>query len=345
LLRARLAPYQGEPVTRPILEDAVCPFLANYRDLKPGHEDPVGLIMSLAGRACHRLERPCVPVPLAGLAGRVAGAISPKGPNAPALVRVRATVEGVDISSLEPPEVCIGLNYEVWKLLRDQAKSWLVPGIEDLEKDAVVAMESNPAFVEALLVGLNTQFLGELHWRNMAIAANCTPLRWFWGNFDYASKRRVDDIRGINFWQDTRLAAPQHQVIPPGGQGDNRDLVMLFRTDLFRRYPHTLVYLVKKDDDQALKLETPNFDSGAAIGPRIKGSIGDDVTFFIFDVDPSKLAQLRVVLDEPQAELRFRNDRKPAGTVTGATFARDTIDTPTRVAIEGDYLQWKGLPA
>jgi hypothetical protein len=96
-------------------------------------------------------------------------------------------------------------------------------------------------------------------------------------------------------------------------------------------------------DDNALKLEQPNFDNGSAIGPKIKGSISDDVTFFIFDVDPSKLADYRVVLDEPPAELRFRNDLNPLST-NSATFATSTIDTPTRVAIEGTYLEWKGLP-
>ena len=339
LLKDRLAPQNGKVVTRQILEDAVRPFLSDFAGLNEGREDPPGLIIELIDGMGPPLQRPCLPVRLGDLAGRVASAIDPSGPNAPALARVRATIEGIDISTLEPPEVCIGLNYEVWKLLRDKAKAWLLPGIEDLEKDAVVAMESNPAFVDALLVGLNTQFLGELHWRNMAVAATCTPLRWFWGNFDHKTDLRADDIRGIDLWQNTRLGDNQHQA----QQADNRDLVMVFRTDLFRRYPHTLVYLVLANDDNALKLEQPNFDNGSAIGPKVKGSIGDDVTFFIFDVDPSKLADYRVVLDEPPAELRFRNDQNPV-SANSATFAKSTIDTPTRVAIEGTYLQWKGLP-
>jgi len=44
------------------------------------------------------------------------------------------------------------------------------------------------------------------------------------------------------------------------------------------------------------------------------------------------------MLDEPPIELRFRNDRSE-NTDDAAKFAASTIDTPTRVAISGDYLE------
>jgi hypothetical protein len=350
-LRDRLRPYNQQAVTQQQLEDAVRPFISTIYQLPVDavpidHDtrvEPIDLAIALIDNMGRPLERRCQPVDLLSLSRRVGDAINPNGDSPPALVRVKATIDGIDISNLEPPEVCIGLNYEVWKLLRDKAKSWMLPGIEELEKDAVVAMESNPAFIDALLVGLNTQFLNELHWRNMAIAPSCTPLRWFWGNFDYKTNQRVDDIRGIHLWKDTRLGDNQHQVLRAGDASGNRDLVMVFRTDLFRRYPSTLVYLTKMNDDDALKLEQPDFNSGRCIGPKIKGTITDDVTFFVFDINPSDLEQYRVVLDEPPAELRFRND-KLSGAADSAQFAADVIDTPTRVAIDGTYLEWKGIP-
>jgi hypothetical protein len=128
------------------------------------------------------------------------------------------------------------------------------------------------------------------------------------------------------------------------------------------------VYLTKMADDAALLLEQPDFAGGRAIGPKIKGHIGDDVTFFIFDVKPTDLPQYRVVLDEPPHELRFRNDKgsnvpdnanladliiqlaKAQGVILGdapgsANLGALIIDTPTRVAIDGPYLDWKGIPA
>jgi hypothetical protein len=344
LLRQRLAPYHQTVVSREILVDVVLPFLARLGGFGQGQgEGGADLVVELV-QAMRPLERPCRLVDLAGLGRLVADAISPMGPKAPALVRVCTSVTGIDVCNMEPPEVCVGLNYEVWKLLRQKAKAWLLPGIEDLEKNAVVAMESNPAFVEALLVGLNTRLLAELRWHNLAIAPKCTPLRWFWGNFDYKTDKRVDDIHGIDLWKDTRLGDKQHQVLDPGDPAGNRDLVMVFRTDLFRRYPSTLVYLTKKEDDAALALETPDFVGRRAIAPRIKGTVSEDVTFFVFDIDPSTLPDYRVVLDEPPAELRFRNDLGSSAD-DGAAFAAKVIDTPIRVAIEGTYLNWKGLPA
>ncbi|GAA2108513.1 hypothetical protein GCM10009841_29010 [Microlunatus panaciterrae] len=339
-LRERLAPYDGNVVTRPQLIEVVEPFLVR-RDPHGDHgaEDPITGVLD---HRTHGAERRCRPVDLGRLAEVATRAIDPLGPGAPAIGRVAATIGGLDITGLEPPEVCIGLNYEVWKPLRDYAKPWLLPGIEKLEADAVVAMETNPAFVDALLTGLNTQLLAELRWRNLAIAPHCTPLRWFWGNFDYRTDSRVDDIRGLHLWQDTRLGDNSHQVLDPGDPAGNRDLVMVFRTDLFRRYPSTLVYLTRQDDEGALTLEQPDFAGRRAIAPKIKGAIGADVTFFIFDIDPTDLPQYRVVLDEPPAELRFRNDLG-ANAANGGAFAATVIDTPTRVAIDGSYLNWKGL--
>jgi hypothetical protein len=104
------------------------------------------------------------------------------------------------------------------------------------------------------------------------------------------------------------------------------------------------VYLVRQDDDSALTTENPDLAGRRAIAPRIKGEVGPDVTFFIFDIDPSTLGDYRVVLDEPPAELRFRND-KGHDAADGAWFAQTVIDPPTRVAIDGSYLAWRGLPA
>jgi hypothetical protein len=342
-------------VTRPILEDAVRPFLGDIFKIQVGNDLGVDYIIALIDQIGPKLERPCNQVDLSTLGQRVSDSINPLGGNAPAIKRVQATISGTDIGNLEPLEVCIGLNYEVWKLLRDKAKSWLLPGIEDLEHDAVVAMESNPAFVDALLVGLNTQLLGELHWRNMAIAPKCTPLRWFWGNFDYKNNVRTDDIHGIDLWgNNTRLGDNEHQVQRQGDTSGNSDLVMVFRTDLFRRYPSTLVYLTNMAEDLTKLADVPDFVTDVvtaqhplpmkkAIGPKIKGHIGDDVTFFIFDVKPTDLPQYRVVLDEPPHELRFLND-KGSNAPDSAHLAALIIDTPTRVAIDGTYLKWEGTP-
>ncbi|MNO09433.1 hypothetical protein D3C81_2326040 [compost metagenome] len=51
------------------------------------------------------------------------------------------------------------------------------------------------------------------------------------------------------------------------------------------------------------------------------------------------------MLDEPPAELRFRNvnpDDKPLTKTNAATFAQTALDQPTRVAISGKELNSRG---
>ena len=73
-------------------------------------------------------------------------------------------------------------------------------------------------------------------------------------------------------------------------------------------------------------------------GPIFQGEIQPDLVFFAFDVDPGDLKQYWLVLDEPPAELRFRNDQG-LDFDNSSAFAVGTIDHPTRVAISGKELE------
>ena len=53
----------------------------------------------------------------------------------------------------------------------------------------MIALESDPIFIDAYLAGLNTQLLGELRWRNIPVATGCTPIRRFWDRADTADRR------------------------------------------------------------------------------------------------------------------------------------------------------------
>lgn len=300
---------------------------------------------------------PCHPVDLTGASGAVSTAIDPRGPNPPVLLRIKSRIKGLTLNTLEPPEIPVGLDFPTWTLLRDKAKEWILPGISGLPKDSIVAMQTNPSFIDAYLVGINTQLLGEMHWRNMAVDRRATPLLMFWGNVNFATGVRQADIQPLSSWSATSaLGDLAHQVIQPGDTTGKRDLVIVFRTDLFRRYPRTVVYLAKPTPtaDDALRA-TPEFSYTAAtkanrrfLGPIFQGALGPDVVFFSFDVDPATLGQYWLVLDEPPSELRFRavdGGGNPLGgnAQNAAAFAAATIDKPTRVGIDGAFLASLGL--
>lgn len=363
--------HRGEVATREVLIAAVRRCLRRtgwnpVRDVPPIDDRQVDIrdLREFVGTV---LREPapsrCDPPNLDRVAAIVAEAINPHGTKPPAWLRVQSRIDGIDIGTLEPPEVPVGMDFPTWTLLRDRAKEWILPGVERLPKDSVVAMQTNPTFIDAYLVGLNTQFLDELHWRNVPIDRRSTPLLMFWGHVDFEKGRREAEIRPLPQWDRlTDLGAIQHQVLHPGDASGKQDLVIVFRTDLFWRYPATLVYLVKRrpppplpaDPDADLKA-TPDFSFTAAtresrifLGPIFQGALARDLVFFAFDIDPHDLDQYSVMLDEPPSELRFR-PRNAAGTLLGgaaahgADFAKATIDQKTRVAIDGTYLEQLGL--
>ena len=86
----------------------------------------------------------------------------------PAQVRLCGRLTGIDCSWLIPPEFPIGLDFPTWDLRRTYEKEWLLPGARSLEKDSITALQTNPAFTDAFMVGINTQFMSEMRWRDRA---------------------------------------------------------------------------------------------------------------------------------------------------------------------------------
>ena len=318
------------------------------------------------------------PIDLGRLSDALHSTLDPRKPDAPARLRWCSRLVGLDCTRLIPPEFPIGLNFPTWGLLNQYDKEWLLPGASALAKDSITALQTNPTFIDAFMVGINTQFMSEMRWRDLAVDRTCTPLRMFWGQVNYATQQRQADIQPLGEWAKAPadpVGALSHQSIQPHDPVANTNgsrLVIIFRSDLFRRYPSTLVYLVKpkpladnvpeaekvKALDTLLKA-TPELDKPDNLtetawrstereffGPIFAGTLTPELSFFTFDVTPSDLDLYWLVLDEPPAELRFRNDSKdkdgkdkPINRANAATFAESTLDQPTRVAISGKELE------
>jgi len=287
---------------------------------------------------------PCRPVDIDRLDEILTSHIDPTTAQAPAAIRVLTTINGLDTQPLAPPEPCVGLDFPAWRYLRDHDREWLLPGIGELADNTVVAVQSNPTFVESFLVGLNRQTLFEMRWRNIATATHCTPLRIFWDRVNVSANQRVDDIVGIRNWDPTTtLGDPLH--LPPQVSGTN--LVLVFRSSLFRRYPATIVSLTPATNTGSVDwTATPEMDTANRVSPTFQGKVGDDLTFFGFSVTPAAARDHWVVLEEPPPGYLFRH---PAafpdgqipdltGVADGAAYADKTFDDPTVVLIRGDRL-------
>jgi hypothetical protein len=286
--------------------------------------------------------KPCEPVELPEIEPPVTDTIDPTGDNPVVKDRVLITITDLPEPKLAPTEVCIGIDYPIWTFLRDRAPDWLLPGVTSLEEDAVVAVESNATFVDAFLLGLNAQVLSELRWRNVPIATGCTPMHMFWGQIDPAdpaANSHKADIRGVEVWPDgTPLGHIDHQQPPPVGT----DLVLVVRSDLFRRFPQTVIYAAPAPlvDGEPVWTDNPPF-TGERLLPTFQGSIGEDITFFRFDLQPQAARQWWIVLEEPPPGYGFRNDLPDEAIKDikdGAMFAHVTFHNPVRVLLRGENL-------
>ena len=299
------------------------------------------------------------PIGLPALAENLARAVDPRGEAAPVRARLAARVAGLDLTSLAPPGFPLGLDVPTWTLLRAHEPDWLLPGAGTLPQHTVTALRTNPAFIDAFLVGLNAQFLSEARWRGLQADRFGTPLRQFFGAVGIDG-RPGPDIVPIGTWPEgSPLGDPSHRATTLADEPASTErLVVLFHTPLFRRYPATVVYLQRAIDDEDIqelvlaegpqRLDRPPGTSPRAwlaadgqLAPSFRGTLSPELVFFVFDLPPGALDSLLLVLDEPPTDLRFRNDLGPAGS-TAAQAADALEDSATRVAFSGAHLTAQG---
>jgi hypothetical protein len=278
---------------------------------------------------------------LAGASNQIAPTFDPTVDRPSIVDRVLAGVDDaagfVEAEPTSPVELKPDLDLPAWRFLRDNAPEWLLPGAGTLEPDSVIALTTNPAFVDAFLLGLNAQLVAELRFRNYPLIPAWTPVRTFWDRVNAATGGVEDDIVDIATWPPgSAFGAASHQT----PSASSADLVVLFYSPLFREYPGTLVYLVPASRDANGKLDwtkRPSFDSPQF--PTFQGRISPDQTFFGFDLDPKLGSERWVVLEETVNGRRFFNAAsKPSAAHNGADLAADTVSAPRRVLIRGDIL-------
>jgi hypothetical protein len=117
--------------------------------------------------------------------------------------------------------------------LIERDPNWLVSGVDEFPLDRVTLLQPNKAFIEALMLGANHAMLDKYLWRGFPTDRRGTPIRRFWPTGG-------DSIQAINEWPaNTALGSHLAGV----GQGDLAFL--LIRSQLFERYPETIIAAAK----------------------------------------------------------------------------------------------------
>lgn len=183
-------------------------------------------------------------------------------------------------------------------------RSAFMPGVESIPDDAILLLKTNPKFVDAFLVGCNHEMGRELLWRGFPTDQRGTPFQRFWPAFDPATV----DIEPIHRWRSTLplgVAGAPRSVVPGVEPVPHEQLVLLVRGQLLRRYPDTNLYAV----DRRAGESAPVFDATRTYtSPVGAGVLPPDITFFLFPIDPARVADYWFVLEEPMSEPRFGFD-------------------------------------
>lgn len=224
------------------------------------------------------------------------------------------------------------LNLPVYELLARLDTNRFLPGVGAIPDEAITLLETNPRFIEALLVGLNSEVNSELLWRKFPTDQGGTPMRSFWKWTD-----GNPDIAPIHDWSEQNGLGANARG-GPGGQ-----IALLVRGRLLRRYPNTAIYAWRSAADGTLR-NPP--EPGDLELPAFAGVLGDDIAFVGFNLTEVQLAEGEgwfFVLQEQPTEPRFGFDEALNGSLPVLTSWSDA--TWEHVGTSGgDHLKIDGNP-
>jgi len=224
------------------------------------------------------------------------------------------------------------LDVPVYEYLARLDPDRFLPGVGEIPEDAITLLETNPRFIESVLVGLNSEMNRELLWRSFPTDQRGTPFRKFWAWTDGGP-----DIGPIHLWPKTNALGTNGRG-GPGGQ-----IALLVRGRLLRRYPNTSIFAWRSKNGALINppavtdLKQPVFAD----------VLGSDIVFVGFDLTDADLLAgdgWFFVLQQQPTEPRFGFDElDPGATLPALGTWSDATWTHTGTA-PGRYLQIKDNP-
>ena len=258
--------------------------------------------------------------PRNSLAKLVTDAIS-SGPSALAPTAPGVTPIGTETVLLNP-----SFQQPMYGPLQDISQDLLLPGLGSVGANTVLGLQTNGAFVEAYMVGLNFEMGRELLWRGFPTDQQGTYFKNFWG-YDAGDPAAMDI---------DDLQKNPTRVLGGASAGATAQFVFLLRSDLLRRYPNALIYL------------TPIVPGTSAdVFPIFNGSLEPDIAFFGFPLAATSAkgngttTGYFVIIQEHPTEPRFGVD---VGVVPPGTSHLSIANEPAGLPPAGSSFTW-GLNA
>jgi len=196
----------------------------------------------------------------------------------------------------------------MYEKLRDISSELFLPNLELVPPNTISLLVTNPEFIEAYMTGLNHEFGRELLWREYPTDQRGSYFRQFWDvkgiiadDSDLTPEKRAEladtykDIVPMDTWASTsKLGTHRHPARPPG-----RQLVLLVRGELLKKYPNTIVYAQRAHifrdkhgtpdptkDPVIVEVKTEAEMHAEILFPMFRAEVEPDIRFFGFDMKP-----------------------------------------------------------
>lgn len=200
------------------------------------------------------------------------------------------------------------IDIPMYRPLKGLSDDHFVPNLNLIERDSVVALETNQDFIEAYMVGVNHEFSRELLWREYPTDQRGTYFRQFWDIAGHYNPRAEDaeeerdklyDIPPIHMWpRASELGEHDHRQPNPGEE--RNEIVLAIRGELLKKYPTTVVYAhaaqwVMKDGQidpskerelvELTAAEMADPPESKVLTPLYEAKVDPDLYFFGFALD------------------------------------------------------------
>ena len=189
------------------------------------------------------------------------------------------------------------LQFPLSRKLEKLAPDVFLPGAGVLPNDFIMAVKTNPRFVEAVMLGANHEMGREMLWQGYPTDQRGTPFQRFWQRLD-----DLDDIAPIHKWG----------AVPLGAQpGSTEMLVLLIRGQLLERFPTLAIFGYPLD---AGATHPGGKDAGNEMNPDrmlvpvMRGHLNRDISYIGFAIDPDDIAKYFFIIQEQMTEPRFGFD-------------------------------------
>jgi hypothetical protein len=253
--------------------------------------------------------------------------------------------------SFKPVMAYPKIDDPMFRELKKISQEYILPNLNKVPVNSITLLQTNQAFIEGYMAGLNHEFSRELLWREYPTDQRGSYFRQFWDISDTAHITEPEDkydIRKMTEWTGALGSHSPRTISASGGTY----LVLLIRGELLKKYPNTQVYAHKAQFNDPLNPDAPRTLADETVAanllfPVFMAELDPDIYLFGFDLDideakgdsddASKPGWFFVLRERP-GQIRFGLDDWTA-------IDPDDPDFPTGDPTDWNDLSWEHFVA